>query len=94
PNDITEEDLKTVLLIDENIQAPLSSSQSLGKLQLFYEDELLGTCDLEVREDVLQSDLLIFIDQAHTWFSNNWKTCVLLAGCFLTILFWNKQRKS
>lgn len=94
PNDITEEDLKTVLLIDENIQAPLSSSQALGKLQLFYEGELLGTCDLEVREDVLQSDLLIFIDQAHTWFSNNWKICVLLAGCFLTILFWNKQRKS
>jgi D-alanyl-D-alanine carboxypeptidase (penicillin-binding protein 5/6) len=44
--------IKTIIEIDENIQAPIKRRQSLGKANVYLKDKLLGTTDIISREDI------------------------------------------
>ena len=94
PNDITPDSLRYEIHLNEDIKAPLTASQNLGTLRIYHDNDLLGMCELEVREDVIQSDLLIFIDQTKTWLSLNWKMLVLSIGVFSAVILFSKMRKS
>ncbi|PAB61193.1 D-alanyl-D-alanine carboxypeptidase family protein [Anaeromicrobium sediminis] len=44
--------IKTIIEIDENIQAPIKRRQCLGQANVYLNDKLLGTTDIISREDI------------------------------------------
>ena len=84
PNDLDVADFtQTVELDAEEVDAPVSEGQVLGKVTLSYGDEEYGSLDLVALNDVERSELLYRIDQVQNLIAQPW---FKLAAAALVVL--------
>ncbi len=94
PKEINEEELQYQIDLNEAIEAPLQKNDVLGILYIYYNDELLGSCNLVCHDDVEASELSLFLYNTSVFVETYWKAGLLIGGSlFLFFLFLKFRQK-
>ena len=84
PNDLEPEDLeRTITLNSDPVEAPITTGDKLGTIQLSYQGTVYATEDLLALNDVEASRLLTFWRDVKLFFA---KPAVKIAGVVLAVL--------
>lgn len=96
-NDVTSPVQKKVTPIYDNIIAPVTKGEVLGKLEIVYQGETIRTLDLVARKSIPRSQIAYLADRASALTDTTWFTplLILLIICILTdiILMTVRRRK-
>ncbi len=87
PDDVDPEDFtQTVTLDSDQVEAPISEGQVLGKVSLSYNGQDYGSLDLVALNDVERSDLLYYIDRAEKLLAKTWVKLAIAAIVLFVVL--------
>jgi hypothetical protein len=87
-----ERDRVTVKALEwpDEVEGPIAAGTRLGRAEVLYDDERIGTVPLVAAVDVPKADLA---EQTKSWFSRPWGVVLAFAVLSATVLVARRRRR-
>ncbi len=86
-NSVKDSEFDIKYTVNEDIVAPISQGQVLGKLNVWYDGSIIGSLDLVAMNDVERNEILYFFDELQKFFARPLVTLTVIVIIVLILVF-------
>ena len=86
PNNYDQSKIKVDLECPDNVDAPVSQDQVIGKATVYYDDMTVGTTDIVANKAVERDQMKYIMNQIKVWFQKNLVLVIIIAVVIILLI--------
>ena len=86
PNNYDQSKIKVDLECPDNVDAPVSQDQVIGKATVYYDDMTVGTTDIVANKAVERDQMKYTMNQIKLWFQKNLVLVIIIAVVIILLI--------